>query len=300
MFRVSPRRWPALALALLVAAGPLGGCSEEVPAAGGLAESYTLWGAFDPTADVQRVRVVPITPTITLGDAAPLDVTVTSTDLATGTETAWRDSVVTFDNGAIGHVYQAALRPAYGSRHVFQVRSAEGAEVRAVVPVPPRVEPYRQRTVATSVSGLVYPVLWVDAPRLNRVRARFVVIDADCALHTVEQEVAPVTSGPVEFGWLVNLTLRLELEGELTRLLNESAGRGVALRQISLTAEVASEDWRPPGGIFDPEVLVEPGLLSNVDGGFGFIGAAYPTTITWTPTLDDLRVTPFRATVPGC
>lgn len=296
--RVFPGLWPALALALLAASGPLAGCSEEVPPAGGIDETYTLWGALDPTADVQRLRVVPITATISRGDATPLDATVTSTDLATGVETAWRDSVVTFADGTIGHVYQAAFRPAYGSRHVIQVAGSDRPGVRAVVTVPPFIEPYRQQ--AQFPAGLIYPVLWVDAPRLNRVRARFVLQTEACEVLIVEKEVAPITSRPVEFGWLVDLSFRLELDGELTRLLNEAEGRPIALLSIGLTAEVASEDWRPPGGVFDPEVLVEPSLLTNVEGGFGFVGAAYPSALSWAPTLRELQATPFVARFSGC
>ena len=76
--------------------------------------------------------------------------------------------------------------------------------------------------------------------------------------------------------------------------------RPLAVREITLIAEVASEDWRPPNGVFDPELLVEPGTLSNVTNGFGFIGSAYEVRVTWEPTFDEIARTPFLQVGFGC
>ncbi|HEX8298797.1 MAG TPA: hypothetical protein VF594_06510, partial [Rubricoccaceae bacterium] len=97
-----------LFLAALVGA-PLAGCDDAIESPGSLQGTYTLWGALNPQADVQSVRVVPVRDTISLGSAAPLPVTVASVDLETGAETAWRDSVVTFRDGTVGHIFNARL-----------------------------------------------------------------------------------------------------------------------------------------------------------------------------------------------
>jgi hypothetical protein len=176
-----PRRRPArlsrlaLAAALLVGAA---GCSEEIAPPDALDAYYTLWGAFDPQAGVQRVRVVPITGTIGLGTPDPLPVTVSSLDLVSGEETAWADSVVAFANGTYGHVYQARFRPAFGSRHLFRVIDAGGRVTSAIVTVPALIEPIRQTAEASF--GVTYPVLWPDAPRLNQVRAIYTLGDPSC------------------------------------------------------------------------------------------------------------------------
>ena len=285
-----PRLLPALVLGVAL----LAGCEEEVVRPPDLGAHYTLWGAFDPLADRQAVRVVPITDTVGLGSPAPLPVTVTSVDLETGAETAWRDSVVTYRNGAVGHVYLAELRPAYGSRHVFRVVDEGGRETSALVAVPPLVEPIRQTPVLGL--GVTYPVLWVDAPRLNRVRAAYVVEDEECETFVVDRALAPSAAQPVEFGWRTVLSLR----DEAREIILAQEGRPLALREVELYAEVASEDWRPPGGVFDPEVLVEPGTLSNVTNGFGFVGAAYDVRVTWQPTPDELDRTPFERPGFGC
>ena len=289
----------ALRTFLLLAALVLVGCEEEIAAPPGLQAYYTLWGAFDPLAEQQAIRVIPITDTVGLGSATPLPITVTSVDIVSGVETPWRDSVVTFANQSVGHIYVADLQPAFGSRHVFRVVSAEGTETSALVSVPPLIEPIRQ-TPITGV-GVAYPYLWIDAPRLNNVRATYLIETQECIPGTVERPPPLSMAQPVEFGWQTTLRLSEEDSEIITQyqVLNEYEGP-LALKEITLTAEVASEDWRPPGGTFDPEILVEPGTLSNVTNGFGFIGAAYTVSVSWRPTPDELNRTSFRQPGFGC
>lgn len=289
-------RLPAL-LCLVVLAGLAAGCTEDVSPAGGLTESYTLWGALDPTSDHQRLRVVRITPTITTGSPDPLPATVTSTDGATGAVTTWRDSVVTFADGTIGHVFVAAFRPAFGSVHVIRVTDPERPEVSALVRVPAAIpDPVRLPTTRER-NEPTYIGFWPDAPRLNRARVRYTVLSSDCAVHVVERSVLLQNSIPVEFGWEVRIPMQTEAPDVIAALPGPSP---YALVEISMTGEVASEDWRPPGGVFDPEVLIDPTVFGNVSGGFGFVGAAYGTALTWQPTPDDLSGTPFRFRFPGC
>lgn len=280
--------------ALLLAAALFSGCEEDVFRPPPLEATYTLWGAFDPTADRQAVRVVPITDTIGVGSPAPLPVAVTSVDLVTGAETSWRDSVVTYSNGSYGHIFLADVRPAYGSRHVFRVVDDGGTETSALVAVPPLIEPIRQTPILGA--GVRYPILWVDAPRLNRVRVRYQIEDEDCETYSVERELAPSAAVPVEFGWQVVLPLHEEARDIIFR----AEGRPLSVREITVSVEVASEDWRPPGGVFDPEVLIEPGTLSNVTNGFGFVGASYAQSVSWRPTPDELDRTDFKRQGFGC
>jgi hypothetical protein len=288
-----PVRFRSVLVAAVLALA-LTGCEEEIARPPDLQAYYTLWGAFDPLADRQAIRVVPITDTVGLGSPDPLPVTVTSVDLETGAETAWRDSVIAFGDGSVGHVFVAGLQPAYGSRHVFRVLDVGGTETSALVAVPPLVEPIRQTPVVGT--GVDYPHLWIDAPRLNRVRATYILETEACEPRTVTRTLKPSAAQPIEFGWR---TL-LDLDEEAREIISAQEGAPLSVREITLAVEVASEDWRPPGGVFDPEILVEPGTLSNVTNGFGFVGAAYPVTVTWRPTPDELDRTPFRRVGFGC
>ena len=67
-----------------------------------------------------------------------------------------------------------------------------------------------------------------------------------------------------------------------------------SLQSVTIRGEIASEDWRPPGGTFNPDILADPEALTNVRGGFGFVGAAYPFEILINPSGCDIRRTNFR------
>ena len=41
---------------------------------------------------------------------------------------------------------------------------------------------------------------------------------------------------------------------------------------LVLQVSVLDANWDPPQGVFDPEILAQPGVLSNVKNGFGTWG----------------------------
>jgi hypothetical protein len=57
---------------------------------------------------------------------------------------------------------------------------------------------------------------------------------------------------------------------------------------IGMGITVLDDQFNPPGGRFNPEVLVQPGVFSNVENGFGFVGAMGRFTTEW--ILDDQTV----------
>ncbi|HEX8299190.1 MAG TPA: hypothetical protein VF594_08530, partial [Rubricoccaceae bacterium] len=139
--------------------------------------------------------------------------------------------------------------------------------------------------------------LFPDAPQLNRVRATYEVVGRSGTPVQITRLIAG-TVGPVEFGWQILLDVALDDEA----VQSQADGRpgDIALRKIVITGEVASEDWRPPGGIFDVDVLADPQSLSNVRGGFGFVGAAYPFEIVISPTPCEITRTSFSSSGAVC
>ena len=55
----------------------------------------------------------------------------------------------------------------------------------------------------------------------------------------------------------------------------------VALAGLGMEITVLDEAFVPPGGVFDLEVLVQPGAFSNVENGFGFIGSVGRFSVEW-------------------
>ncbi len=64
---------------------------------------------------------------------------------------------------------------------------------------------------------------------------------------------------------------------------------------MEFTALAADSAWAPPGGVFDPDVLVVPGALSNVENGYGFIGAGEGIRVQWIPSVNARLVAGYRA-----
>ncbi|GAB5536010.1 MAG: hypothetical protein Rubg2KO_22590 [Rubricoccaceae bacterium] len=278
-----------LALATLLLASSLAACDESIPKPDEIEETYTLWGAFNPSSDQQFVRVVPITDTISLGSRDPLGVEVRSVDLLTGAETSWRDSVVTYPGGATGHVFTSSLRPSFESRHVFRVIPTDGRdEVSALVPIPPLVEPILQ-TVNLTAAEATYPIFWPGAPQVNNPTLTYHFEDGFCNRDSL-QVPFPGTSDPAEFGWQMRLELDEDTEPNEFRISFPTA-----LIRLTVRGEVASEGWRLPlAAADDPELLIQPEVLTNVENGFGFVGAAYTVETSWVPTIDELQRSPFE------
>lgn len=279
-------------LSLLAALVLLSGCDEAVTPPGSIEAYFTLWGAFDPSADRQAIRVVPIESEIGTGTADPLGVDVTSTDLASGLVTTWRDSVITYGDGTIGHVFLADFRPEFGRRYRFDVLDGDGRSTSAATRVPPLVVPFREAT--EFITGDVrMPVLWPGAPQLNNIEIVYELENGNCDRFT---QVTPFVGNaePFEFGWRTTILLAEAADVVLGLLDN----RPHAVARMWLQAEVASEDWRPPGGVFDPEVFIEPGTFSNVERGFGFVGGSYATSTSfWVPEAEALTRVGFQT--PG-
>ncbi|MDX1531494.1 MAG: hypothetical protein R3362_08205, partial [Rhodothermales bacterium] len=71
---------------------------------------------------------------------------------------------------------------------------------------------------------------------------------------------------------------------------------GIRLDSMEIRMIAANAEWDPPDGVFNPEQLVQPGTLSNVVQGFGFVGAGYRLEARWLPAPDVLRIAGF--TIP--
>ena len=69
---------------------------------------------------------------------------------------------------------------------------------------------------------------------------------------------------------------------------------GLKLLDITLRMVVVNEAWDPPGGRFDPSVLAQPGVLQNVENGYGFVGAGYHLQKNWLPPDEALEAAGFR------
>lgn len=256
---------------------------------------YTIFGYLDTGTDRQYVRVVPFRLELDAEEARPLDAVVTSTDLDSGVERVWRDSVITFGDGSVGHVFFSDFRPIPGHEYRFEVERADGAASWAQTVVPLAVNatviPPGQFGIGPVTQSVVWDGIEV-APFRVEVWYRFSEFP-----HNTPFTEFVVTYSEEDVGralddtWQVPVKLSEDTEEIEPLLRPDSPLLGVGMR---LT--MSDDAWRPPGGVFDPEVLVQPGAFTNVEHGFGFLGSVNQYTVEW--VLDDRTIERLNLAVP--
>ncbi len=275
------------------------GCEEDVTAVLGTEKAFSLYGLVTPDIDTQWVRVYPIEDVLQPPAGAPLDVTVTSTDLESGGTRIWTDSVITDGDGHPAHIFWSPFRAVYGHTYRLEVARPDGASSRVDAIVPPRTE-VEQLTPTTSFPITAPLLLPGDLPRLMKLELDYEIkfregpSSATTAIVTIPYEGR---QNRVAEGWIVRANLSEDfsaLRAYLQEAGNWSPTFGIIVLNMNLRLIVASADWNPPGGVFDPEVLVQPGVLNNVENGFGFVGAGYRIKYGWRPADETLKAAGFN------
>jgi hypothetical protein len=248
----------------------LAGCDEGIEPTAGEDRPFALYGQLDADADTQAVRVIAIAETIDTLDPDSIDARVVSTHLQRDETRAWGDSLVRYGDGTRGHVFFAPFEVEYNGTYHLRVERSDGAAATVTVTVPPLTTLDSLRR-----EGAVGPVRYVigveEAPRLTGVRATYTFVgDIPTEVRTVRHtDLAERT----DTGWEV----AIPFEEDIRDLLTTFANGPVGLVGFEVSVYVSNEEWNAAavGGSFDPEVIVQPGTLSNVENGFGFFGAGY-------------------------
>jgi hypothetical protein len=277
----------------------LAGCEESVDPVLDTGRAFTLYGFFNPASDTQAVRVFPIEETLAPTTTDPIDALITSTDLESGERHSWQDSLVQYINGTYGHVYWSQFRPEFGKAYRIVVERSDGAAAEATARVPGAVEPVVEEPVI-QVGQVRQLVRWDGAPRLINLRLIYSieVFRGNEAIDTLALAIPYEEQAiPTEAGWGVQVDYSSDL-AQIVRIYVEAFGSlfniTFGLLDLELRVMVISEDWSPPGGVFDPDLLVEPGTFSNVENGFGFVGAGYPASVHWLLDPEVQREAGFR------
>ena len=253
----------------------LSACETGVDAVLGTGRVYTVYGHLSSRVDTQAVRVYAIDGTIDRIRPNPLDATVRSISLDTGQQHTWQDSVIQFSEDNYGHVYWARYTPDYGERVRLTLTRPDGAAATVDITMPPVSEP--GLVTPTVKQGFVdLPVLWRNAPRLNNIRVRYYtnkgIFDYD---YGNDQVTTPE-------GQVASILPHEDARNIFTEIFRTSGStREARLLRIEQFVLVSSANWVPPGDVFDPDLLIEPGHFSNVENGFGFVGAGYEASFLY-------------------
>lgn len=299
----NPTILPALFAALCVALA-CAGCEEDVVLVSGTDHVYSIYGVLNPQSDTQFVYVFPVEPSLEPGEAGPLDARVTTTDRQTGETATWSDSLVQDAQGNYAHLFYHPARVAYEHTYHLSVERSDGARSTVDVDVPPQVRVFPREA---SIGGEVWqPVDIVGtAPRLLQVNVDywahavegftptgFLLTDR----HVVVAHDAQLTRTAGGWRLMINLTdayqaVRAAFAAELTP---ELLSYGIQLSLVTVETIVANEAWAPPGGVFDPEILIVPEAMTNVEDGFGFVGAGYRIRQQWRPPVEAAAAAGFK------
>lgn len=285
IFRRIPR---AVLVPLLLLAFVTAGCEDSVNPFVEGDRYFTLYGFLDTAADTQFVRVVALRKTLAYDSEASIDASVTTTELQTGRRIAWRDSLIRYPNGRFGHVFYAPFHPVPGRTYRLDVTRSDGKTTRAETKVPVVPNVTVQAPTISNPIGYTQRVQWegIDfqpfgievwyrlGPAAPRLPFRDIVI---------HYPPAEMRDGKLT----VNVKLTTDVEKVIKAKDSPEALSQVPLLGIGLRLSMPDSAWRPPGGVFDPELLVQPGVFTNVENGFGFFGSANRYTVEWTlsPTV---------------
>lgn len=287
MYRINRHIGKCLLL-LLFSWGTIG-CEEQANPFVGQEQPYTVFGYLNPKSNTQLIRVIPVAGSIGALNPDMIDAAVITINLETGIQHTWKDSLITFESGGTGHVFVSHFTPNHGESYRLEVTRSDGAVSSAEVTIPPdasarpQQNPFNPAILGYFIESAVEP---------NIVQADMEYIAAALQPPVVGNPIfLPLNTShrdkitPATNGWLVEVDLRADF-----RVIREAFIQNclttdyMSVRSMRFTLFFGDENWIPPGGIFDPEVLVQPDLFSNIDNGYGFFGAGFAFSFNAVPS----------------
>ncbi|GAB5517965.1 MAG: DUF4249 family protein [Rhodothermales bacterium] len=270
----------------------LGGCDTEVNPILGEGRPFSLYGYLNPTSPVQAVRVFPVASTLEEVIQDKLDAVVVSENLTTGERITWTDSLTTLPSGERRHVFYAPFSAEYEHTYRLTVTRSDGAQSSATVQVPPLIT-FSMVPPAVRQFELNVPLQLSTAPAFAlsayaEYKASTIPLATECStpppiLHNVRVPYDVAESRQNAWRFLVKLEEDFKEVEHLFEINNILPDDRIFLHRIRFVVNVTNAEWEPPEGEFDLDTLAEPGVFSNVENGFGFLGAGYPAEVSWRP-----------------
>jgi len=278
------RLFPALFLLIVII---VSGCDDTVNPFVEEDRFFTVFGYLDTATDEQFVRVIPLRQDFAGIDDTTIDATVTTREVESGNTTAWRDSVITYSDGSVGHVFHADFTPIPGRTYELTVARSDGVQSSASTTIP-LITNVELEDPTISVSSVFQKIRWSSVEREPfrvEVWYRFLsfapgqpFLNAVIPYGNAEEKYGQFVQGDK---WEVLIRLTNDKE-DVTKELGISDDAAPFLMSVGMRLTMTNDSWRPPDGVFDREVLVQPGTFSNVNQGFGFFGSVNQYTYEWT------------------
>lgn len=287
--RMMRHRFKSLSLLTVLVAAVMfwTGCEDQVNPFVEEDRYFTVFGYLDTASDQQFVRIIPLRTDFAALEDGEIDAAVTTLEVESGRVIAWQDSVITFSDGSIGNVFHAPFRPVPGWTYELSVVREDGNRSTATTTIP-LVTGVELDDPTISVAAVFQKIRWsdIDFPPF-RVEVWYRFLNSSPSRPFLNA-VIPYGDVSEEYGQFVQddkweVLVRLTEDKEaVTEELGISEDAEPFLMSVGMRLTMTSDSWRPPDGVFDPEVLVQPGTFSNIEGGFGFFGSVNQFTHEWT------------------
>ncbi len=260
------------------------------------ARYYTVYGYLDVVETKHELRVVPVTRTPEHIDApthpqANLDATVRTINLTTEEVVTWTHSLEALGDGTFGHIFSAQFIVRAGHTYRLEVERSDGKMTTAETTVPMFDNSYTfepaPMQVAPDTSSITREVFIPGIPSPWEIQSVYFMENEttygpDASEGTLHGRFfipyARMGTRTEDGGWRITVdmlgdheTIRAQLaDYRLQGVYDDSP---VAVTGFGLQVRVLDGNWDPPEGVFDPEVLAQPDVLSNVTNGYGFFGS---------------------------
>ncbi len=275
-------------------------CSESVDPFIESDRRFSLYGTLEMDRDTQFVRVAPITRQLESTPEGPLEATFSSRDLTTDRLVFWQDSLMQV-GGEWAHIFWAPIRIEASHTYRIEVTGAtDDVVTRLETTAPDRIRGLvlEENLSVGPVNGTppgTQRVLWPELDRepfrvelwyrfLDRIEAPFTDI-----LSPTGATLLPPAPGSV--GWEVRVDLREDRE-QMHESIDVEAN---ALLGLGVEITLLDAVFQPPGGVFDPDLLSQPGTFSNVENGFGFVGVVGRFSVEWFLSDETLEELDYRS-----
>jgi len=269
------------------------GCNEDLLLRDDFPQPFTLYGLLSPDLDTQYVRLYPLDEFPRLDQDVPQGIHFTSLDLETGEEIVWTDTIDTAANGQQDLVFKAPFKPVY--EHTYRVRAvrlSDGATSYADVRIPPEVTIRTEEIILPAINEAILRFI-VEGDRIRVLKpdvtynVRFMGAGSPNRAYSLPHHRAEM---PIENGWEIPVNVwvdRLFVQNFYN--LDFPTGKGISpfywvLNQVQIDLIIGDEEWDPPFGVLDPNLLSHPTVLQNVENGLGFIGAGYRISVRFSPS----------------
>ncbi|MBT8400762.1 MAG: hypothetical protein KJO98_09815 [Rhodothermia bacterium] len=251
---------------------------------------YTVYGFLDVAETEHVLRVIPIRRTpeeITAPSEANafIDAVVWSTDLDTGRRVGWRHDLSQLSDGTLAHIYSASMRIEADHAYRIEVIRSDGAQSSAVTVVP---------SLSTSIGPVVDPAVVFQSeafqkvhltgvPRAFDITVLYEVSDGGVSLPhgaRVEREYGAAGAVDADGRWSFEIDLSRDAAAILETVMTDP-GVVLELEEMGVRARWVDEQWPAFADRTDLNLLGQPGGVSNVENGDGFVGSIGTYTRFW-------------------